>query len=98
MDFDESIIFGDEQNGPDFVFEQDENPEQVKESSMKTLGLLEERFKESDKNCASFFALSDAASRVETAKLFFEILVLKTMNVIDVDQETPFGDINISAA
>ncbi|KAI8849521.1 hypothetical protein BC829DRAFT_391448 [Chytridium lagenaria] len=36
-------------------------------------------------------------TRSEAAKLFFEVLVLKTRNTIDVEQRNPFGDIMIRA-
>lgn len=37
-------------------------------------------------------------SRRTAAGLFFELLQLKTLNYIDVDQSRPYGDIKITQA
>ncbi|KAJ3092705.1 sister chromatid cohesion protein 1 [Quaeritorhiza haematococci] len=43
----------------------------------------------------SFKDLTSAASRTDTVRLFFELLVLKTKDLIDVEQKEAYGDVAI---
>jgi hypothetical protein len=60
-------------------------------NSVKTLNLLEEKCQVG----GSFFELTNGSSRSVAAKLFFELLVLKTRDLITVEQESQFGDIHL---
>ena len=45
----------------------------------------------------SYDALSKNCSRRTAASVFFELLQLKTWDFIEIDQQDPYGDIDISA-
>jgi adenine-specific DNA methylase len=60
-------------------------------NSVKTLHLLEEKCQAG----GSFFELASGSTRSVAAKLFFELLVLKTRDLITVDQKSEFGDIHL---
>jgi cohesin complex subunit SCC1 len=49
-----------------------------------------------EKDVVSFDTLSKSATRRTAAGLFFEMLQLKTLNYIEIDQDQSFGNILIS--
>jgi cohesin complex subunit SCC1 len=49
-----------------------------------------------EKDVVSFQTLSKSATRRTAAGLFFEMLQLKTLNYIELDQDQSFGDIQIT--
>jgi cohesin complex subunit SCC1 len=51
----------------------------------------------SKKEFVSYNALSDGVSRRTAAGFFFELLQLKTLNYIELNQDESYGDITISA-
>ncbi|KAI9001985.1 Rec8 like protein-domain-containing protein [Gaertneriomyces semiglobifer] len=46
---------------------------------------------------ASFSEMTRSAKRTDAVRLFFELLVLKTKDIVDVSQEEAYGDIKIRA-
>ncbi|CAG8446566.1 14527_t:CDS:10 [Ambispora leptoticha] len=74
-------------------------------SSSSTIQLLQREFEKLEKdgdlssqkstNFISYQKVVGKAKRQEAVKLFFELLVLKTKDVIDIKQKKPFGDIEI---
>ncbi|CAG8453620.1 11808_t:CDS:10 [Ambispora gerdemannii] len=74
-------------------------------SSSSTIQLLQREFEKLEKdgepnaqkstNFISYQKVAGKAKRQEAVKLFFELLVLKTKDVIDIKQKKPFGDIEI---
>ncbi|KAJ3192969.1 sister chromatid cohesion protein 1 [Irineochytrium annulatum] len=65
-------------------------------STISTIKILQERFegvKPSEK--LSFSDISSDARRSDGARLFFELLVLRTKNMIDIKQDSAYGDIKI---
>ncbi|KNC97866.1 uncharacterized protein SPPG_06860 [Spizellomyces punctatus DAOM BR117] len=63
-------------------------------STISTIRSLQTAFDEEGVDL-SFNALTASARRTEAARLFFELLVLKTKDIVDVEQQEPYGDIVI---
>ncbi|KAJ1533740.1 sister chromatid cohesion protein 1 [Nowakowskiella sp. JEL0078] len=66
-------------------------------STVRAIGLLKENFANNNQKELLFDNLMGKSNRSETVRMFFELLVLKTRNMINVNQEKPFSDIKISA-
>ncbi|KAJ3121736.1 sister chromatid cohesion protein 1 [Nowakowskiella sp. JEL0407] len=66
-------------------------------SAVRTIKMLQARFEENEQADLQFNGLTEKANRSDTVRLFFEVLVLKTRNMINVRQDEPYGDITISA-
>ncbi|KTW28786.1 hypothetical protein T552_01416 [Pneumocystis carinii B80] len=67
--------------------------------SLKLITVLRNRFDTKEnrpQNTASFKNLTKNASRASASKTFFEILVLATKNVINLEQKTSYEDIQIN--
>lgn len=65
-------------------------------STLSTIHLLEDSFKNSRSGSLAFETLTAEAGRSDKVRLFFELLVLKTKNMIDVKQTEPFGNISVT--
>jgi cohesin complex subunit SCC1 len=63
-------------------------------NTIKVFEVLKYNLKEKD--VISFQTLSKSATRRTAAGLFFEMLQLKTLNYIEIDQDESFGDIQIT--
>ncbi|TPX71394.1 hypothetical protein SpCBS45565_g01097 [Spizellomyces sp. 'palustris'] len=63
-------------------------------STISTIRSLQTAFDEEGVDL-SFNALTASARRTEAARLFFELLVLKTKDIVDVEQQEAYGDIII---
>lgn len=63
-------------------------------NTVKVFEVLKHNLKEKD--VVSFQVLSKSSTRRTAAGLFFEMLQLKTLNYIEVDQNQSFGDIQIT--
>ncbi|KAJ3305976.1 sister chromatid cohesion protein 1 [Kappamyces sp. JEL0829] len=104
-EFDENIVLPDQaQDDMPFVFEafdQDNLTTSVQDdnlniSAKKTLQLLQERQSELNQESFYFRQLAESITRSNAAKLFFEVLVLKSKDLVQVSQSAAFGDIAIS--
>lgn len=67
----------------------------LSKSTLKTIQLLGDKFCETEQ--VTFDSVTNGVSRSDACRFFFEVLVLKTRDLIDVEQDTPFGDIKVSA-
>ncbi|KAJ3184370.1 sister chromatid cohesion protein 1 [Gaertneriomyces sp. JEL0708] len=67
-------------------------------STDMVLRQLQDRFvAEGRDQDASFSEMTRSAKRTDAVRLFFELLVLKTKDIVDVSQEEAYGDIKIRA-
>lgn len=97
-DLQESIIFPDHHSKIiefDAVEEIGEI-EGMSNNTARTLELVQSEIKESEDSKMSFFKVSDKVERSVAAKLFFEMLVLNTKDLIRIEQKDAFGDLVIS--
>lgn len=69
--------------------------------TVKVLQMLQRTMSDNDEKeqqqQVSYDALSKNCSRRTAASVFFELLQLKTWDFIEIDQQDPYGDIEISA-
>ncbi|KAI9343895.1 hypothetical protein DFJ73DRAFT_504473 [Zopfochytrium polystomum] len=65
-------------------------------ATLSTIRLLQDTLKTEDAPPASFHTLTKDARRSDKVRLFFELLVLKTKDMIGVQQDEPFKDVLIS--
>ncbi|KAG9290895.1 hypothetical protein G9A89_011045 [Geosiphon pyriformis] len=92
----------DQDDGQD---QQPGNEATFSKNTMKAMRLLQREFDKSNihrekiglktTKSISYESMAGKAKRQDAVKLFFELLVLKTKDVIDVQQKKPFGDIDI---
>ncbi|QSL65073.1 hypothetical protein MERGE_002378 [Pneumocystis wakefieldiae] len=71
------------------------------QNPLKLISVLRNRFDTKvnrPQNIVTFKSLTKNASRVNASKAFFEILVLATKNVINLEQKTNYEDIEINAS
>jgi cohesin complex subunit SCC1 len=65
--------------------------------TVKVLQMLQRTIGDDNVQEVSYDALSKNCSRRTAASVFFELLQLKTWDFIEIDQQDPYGDIDISA-
>jgi hypothetical protein len=97
-DLQESIIFPDHHSKIiefDAVEEIGET-EGMSNNTTRTLELVKNEIKESEDSKMSFFKVSKNVEKSVAAKLFFEMLVLNTKDIIRIEQRDAFGDLVIS--
>lgn len=75
----------------------DESAPQVglSKSSLKTIELLATQFKEND--TVQFGDVTEDIARSDVCRFFFELLVLKTRDLVQVVQQEAFGEIEVTA-
>lgn len=59
---------------------------------------LQKGFEDSKTGALSYNKMTQKKSRRTAAACLFELLVLKTKDYIDIEQDSPFGDLTITAA
>ncbi|KAJ3387845.1 Double-strand-break repair protein rad21 [Entophlyctis sp. JEL0112] len=69
--------------------------ESMSKSTMTTIELLQHNFSQTNVLMLSDL-LPEKPKKSEAARMFFEILVLKTKNLIEVQQKEPFGSISLT--
>ncbi|KAI9199399.1 Rec8 like protein-domain-containing protein [Polychytrium aggregatum] len=69
----------------------------LSKSTVKTITLMQSEFENDHDKEIQFNTLAAQTRRSETVRLFFELLVLKTKDMINVSQPEPFGNIAITA-
>ncbi|KAJ3056385.1 sister chromatid cohesion protein 1 [Rhizophlyctis rosea] len=90
-DREEGVVFEDDtQDQPD--------DSGFSKSTVRTVKTLQSKFdaQEGEEKELSFDKLTSKAKRTDAVKLFFELLVLKTRDMVHVEQEEAYGDIKIT--
>eukprot|EP00035_Acanthoeca_spectabilis_P023278 m.448629 g.448629 ORF g.448629 m.448629 type:complete len:577 (-) comp19688_c0_seq1:1630-3360(-) len=64
----------------------------------KMIESLQKGFEDSKTGALSYNKMTQKKSRRTAAACLFELLVLKTKDYIDIEQDSPFGDLTITAA
>jgi len=67
----------------------------VAERTLRTIGQLKTAFN-TRKQLSSFGLLGPSPSKQVAARFFLELLILKTKDVVDIQQKEPFGDLIIT--
>ncbi|KAJ3037381.1 sister chromatid cohesion protein 1 [Rhizophlyctis rosea] len=89
---------------PSLLFEPEEESQDQPDdsgfsrSTVRTVKTLQTRFdaQDGEEKELSFEEMTTKAKRTDAVKLFFELLVLKTRDMVHVEQEEAYGDIKIT--
>ncbi|KAJ3312579.1 sister chromatid cohesion protein 1 [Boothiomyces sp. JEL0838] len=84
------------QNVSIFEFDEEESvdeSEKLTSNTQKALNIIKDKFNGE----ATFSQITENESKSIAAKVFFELLVLKTKDLVSVKQAEPYGEISISA-
>jgi cohesin complex subunit SCC1 len=94
----DDVDFGNEADGD--VDETTTTTSKYHKNTLKVFEILKQNLAPTDGSVAksevSYVELSEGVSRRTAAGLFFELLLLKTLNYIELDQDTAFGDIQVT--
>jgi Conserved region of Rad21 / Rec8 like protein len=94
----DDVDFGNEADGD--VDETTTTTSKYHKNTLKVFDILKQNLAPTDgtvaKSEVSYNELSEGVSRRTAAGLFFELLLLKTLNYIELDQDTAYGDIQVT--
>jgi hypothetical protein len=68
----------------------------ITESTIQVIGVLQDHFAATKETHVILQDITRGMKRMAAARCFYETLVLKTRNLIDISQEEPFGEIEIT--
>ncbi len=72
--------------------------EGLTDRSKKVLGLFKQTFEQHNNANISFFTMLEGRQRITAARCFYELLVLKSKDLVTVEQAEPYGDIIIGSS